>query len=516
MARYPTIVAAASLVLIGAAGRAQNPPSTPASEPAKNAVAAVPKSEQSVTRNTVTIGGTAIDYTATAGTLVVRNAKDEPYASIGYVAYTKNGVADPAKRPLTFAYNGGPGSSSIWLHMGALGPRRIVTNDPKATPPPPYQVVDNAYSVLDVTDLVMIDPVGTGIAKAVGEAKDKDFWGVDPDIDSFVRFIRQYVTENGRWGSPKYLLGESYGTTRSAGIVDQLQDKEGMAFNGVVLVSLALDLRAIFDEITANEQPYPLYLPTFAAVAWYHNALPDRPSELRPFLAEVTAFALGEYAHALLLGDNLPAAERAVVLGKLRRYTGLGVDYLDKANLRVQEGQFTKELLREHRETVGRLDARFLGTSFDMLGEHAEFDPQASAIGPAFTAAFLDYYHRELKVSTDRTYVIDAPVWKEWDNKHKVGHEEMPQPIANTCPDLAHAMGTNPDLRVLVLQGLYDLATPTLATEYQVSHLALPAELRSHIEIKTYEAGHMMYLHELSLRQFKADVAAFIQATDRL
>ncbi len=509
------LIAATVIVFAAAAARAADPAAAPTAAPAAKE-AAPPKPVQSITRRTLTIGGAAIDYTATAGTLIVRNGKDEPYASIGYVAYTKNGVADPARRPLTFAYNGGPGSSSVWLHMGVLGPRRIVTSDAAATPPPPYQVADNASSVLDVTDLVMIDPVGTGISAAVGEAKDKEFWGVDADIEEFVRFIRAYVTENGRWGSPKYLLGESYGTTRSAGIVDVLQSGHGMAFNGVILVSLALDLGAIFDGIPANQQPYPLFLPTYAAVAWYHKALPERPAELAPFLAEAREFALGEYAHALLLGDALPAAERSAVIARLHRFTGLSEDYIDKADLRVREGQFTKELLREHRETVGRLDARFLGTSFDQLGEEAEMDPMSTAVGGAYTAAFLDYYHRELKVGTDRTYVLGAPLWKSWDFSHKIGGADFPQPMVNTGPDLAHAVGTNPALRVLILQGLYDLATPLLATEYSVAHLGLPAEARSRVEIKVYDAGHMMYIHEPALRQFKADVAAFIAATDRL
>ncbi len=514
MTRNQIVTVVAVLALTAAAARAADPPATPTPTPAAKD-AAVPKPEQWITRHSLTIGGAAIDYTATAGTLIVRNGKDEPYASIGYVAYTKNGVADPARRPLTFAYNGGPGSSSVWLHMGVLGPRRIVTSDAADTPPPPYQVADNAASVLDVTDLVMIDPVGTGISKAVGDAKDKDFWGVDADIEEFARFIRQYVTENGRWGSPKYLLGESYGTTRSAGIVDALQSSYGMAFNGVVLVSVALDLGAIFDGIPANEQPYPLFLPSYAAVAWYHKALPNR-TELAPLLAEVREFALGEYAHALLLGDALPAAERAAVIEKLHTYTGLSAGYIDKADLRVREGQFTKELLREYLVTVGRLDARFLGTSFDQLGETAEMDPMSTAVGGAFTAAFLDYYHRELKVATDRTYVLGAELWKSWNFSHKVGGADVPQPMVNTGPDLAHAIGSNPNLRVLILQGLYDLATPLLATEYTVAHLGLPPEARSRVAMKVYDAGHMMYIHEPALRQLKADVAAFIAATDRL
>jgi carboxypeptidase C (cathepsin A) len=304
MRRTLITVVAAVAVLVGPLARGDEKPAaeTPKPEAAKKE-SEPPKPEQSVTQHSLLVGGTTVNYTATAGTLIVRNEKDQPYASVGYIAYIKRDGGDLAKRPITFSYNGGPGSSSVWLHMGVLGPKRIVTSDAAATPPPPYTVVDNAYSILDKTDLVMIDPVGTGISKAVGEAKDKEFWGVDPDIESVSRFIKQYVTENDRWNSPKYLLGESYGTTRSAGVVDYLQTNASMAFNGVILVSVALDLEAIFD-LPGNERTFPMFLPTYAAVAWYHKLLPNRP-ELVPFLDEVRKFALGEYTSALLKGADL-------------------------------------------------------------------------------------------------------------------------------------------------------------------------------------------------------------------
>jgi len=481
----------------------------------EKAEAEAPKPESSVTQHAIVIDGTRISYTATAGALIVNNDKDKPYASMGYVAYTKDGVTDPSQRPITFAYNGGPGSSSIWLHMGALGPRRIVTSDAEATPPPPYEVVDNGSSILDVTDLVMIDPVGTGFSKAVGKAKDKDFWGVDADIESMSRFIVEFVNENNRWNSPKYLLGESYGTTRSAGMVDYLQSKEGMQFNGVVLVSCAMDFQTIVDR-GGSDLPFALYLPTYAAVALYQKALPEQPPDRDAFLDEVRAFALGEYTHALAQGNQLSAAEREKVLAKLHRYTGLSVEYLDRADLRVQEAQFTKELLRGKRETVGRLDARFVGFSFDQLGERASYDPQSTAIDGAFTAAFMDYLHRELKFGADKQYVTSASLWGKWDYKHRAPGSRFPQPVVNTAPDLAHALGTNPYLRVLALQGDYDLATPSLATDYVFWHMNLDPELASHITVDTFEAGHMMYLHEPSLKKFKAAVAAFVKATDRL
>ena len=512
-----TAITLAFLLAMGSlAGAADEKPAKGVANKGEHAEKAEePKPIQSVTEHSVVIGGKAVSYTATAGTLIVRNAKDEPYASMGYVAYTRKDVGDLSRRPVTFAYNGGPGSSSIWLHMGVLGPKRVVTTDAAPTPPAPYAVVDNAESILDETDIVMIDPVGTGVSRAVGEAKDKDFWGADPDIESVSRFIKQYVTDNGRWNSPKYLLGESYGTTRSAGVVNYLQGNENMSMNGVVLVSVALDLEAIFS-FPGNERPYPLILPSYAAVAWYHQVLPNRPAELEPFLDEVRSYALDEYAHALALGDDLEDAERTAVARKLHEYTGLSVDYLEKANLRVREAQFTQELLREHHETVGRLDARFTGPSLDVLSEEADYDPQSAAISAAYTAGFLDYYYGELKFPRDKTYNVSAHVFGSWNFNHKLPGSRFPVPgLTNTGPDLARALTTNPTLRVLVLNGYFDLATPFLATESMMSHLNLEEDLRSHVEMKYYQAGHMMYIHQPSLQKFKQDVAAFIDRTSR-
>jgi carboxypeptidase C (cathepsin A) len=468
-----------------------------------------PKAEQYATRHAITIGGRSLAYTATAGTLILRDKDGEPSAAIGYIAYIKQDVKDPATRPIMFSYNGGPGSSSIWLHMGALGPRRIVVTDAGPTPPPPYRVVDNEYSVLDRTDLVMIDPVGTGVSKAIGKKKDKDFWGVDADIEEMSRFIHQYVTENGRWNSPRYLLGESYGTTRSAGMVDYLQTQLGMSFNGVVLVSLALDIEALFDW-PANERTFPLFLPTFAATSWYHKALPAQPAQLGPFLDEARAYALGPYTAALMKGDGIAPAQRDSVAEALHRFTGLPVDYILKANLRVTEAEYTAELLRDRRETVGRLDSRFLGGTFDPLTQNAEYDPQSASIEAAYTAAFLDYYHRELNFPTDRDYRVFGPesLFGAWDFKHRAPGGQ--QGYVNTGPDLAHALQFNPKLRVLVLSGNFDLATPFLATEYTLSHLGLPPEARQRIATRYYDAGHMMYVNEDALRQMKADVGAFL------
>jgi len=507
-----------SAILVLSASPAQKP-AAQAADSTTPEKAVPPGPERSVTQHKIVVGGTAVNYKATSGTLIVRDAKDQPYASIGYFAYTKNDAADPSRRPITFAYNGGPGSPSVWLHMGALGPKRVVTTDAAPTPPPPFKIVDNEWSLLDRTDLVMIDPVGTGFSRAVGEAKDKDFWGVDPDIESIARFIKQYITENGRWNSPKYLLGESYGTTRSAGVVDYLQSKEYMSFNGVILVSLATDLDLIVEGNIEGAKDHnwqlPLWLPTYTAVAWYHKALPERPAELAPLLDEVRAFALGEYAHALALGNGLSPAGRKDVIEKMRRYTGLSPEYLERADLEVSLGQFAKELFRSRRDTVGLLDARFLGISFNPRGESAEFDPMDAAISPAFLAAFMDYLQRDLNFGQGKTYRPDAGAFEIWDFKHKVEGSALPQQMVYTGVNLAHAMGTNPHLKVLVLQGIYDLVTPLLATEYMVSHLGLRPDLRPNISIKYYDAGHMMYLHEPSLKKFRADVAAFIDATAR-
>ncbi len=504
MTRKSVVFAALLLCSAGLARADGMPEAAGEAKPA----AAVPKSEQSVTQHSIVIDGKTIAYTATAGTLIVRNGKDEPAASIGYVAYTKKDT-DLTTRPVTFSFNGGPGSSSIWLHMGALGPRRVVTVDSGPTPPPPYEVVDNPWSVIDKTDLVMIDPVGTGLSRAVGKSEDKDFWGVDQDIESVSRFIKEYVSTNGRWRSPKFLLGESYGTTRSGGIAKYLETRENMALNGVILVSVALDIEAIF-AWPGNDRPYALILPTFTAVAAVHKALPSPPADLEALLTEVRAFALGEYSAALAKGDRLGEAERKAVAEKLHRYTGLSADYWVRANLRVRESQFCQELLREKREVVGRLDGRFLGRTFDALAVEADYDPQSAAISAAFTAAFLDYLHSDLKFGDGKTYkVMNEMAAPAWDWKHNSGWF-IASPVPNTALDLGQAMIYDPNLRLLVLNGLYDLATPFFATESMIDHLGLPADLRSNIEMKYYPAGHMMYLHEPSLHQWKADIAAFI------
>jgi len=488
-------------------------PTCPGDDP-KGKEVPEPKPEQAVTHHRLKIGAATIDYAATAGTLILRNAEDRPVASIGYIAYTQSDVSDPGRRPLTFAFNGGPGSSSMWLHMGVLGPRRIVTVDAAPTPPPPYSVVDNEDSILDRTDLVMIDPVGTGVSRAVCGHKDEEFWGVDADVDQVTRFIAQYVTDQERWRSPKFLLGESYGTTRAAGVVDALQERWSMAFNGVILVSVATDLEALF-AIPGNDRPYPLYLPSYAAAAWYHHQIPGT-RDLKSLLDDARAFAVGPYLSALMKGDALTDQERDQLASRLHELTGLSPDYLKAARFRVSESMFTKELLAAKELTVGRLDARFTGATVDPLAKEMHYDPQASAVAPAFVAAFLDYYYRDLNAARERTFKpFNWEIGRHWKWEHKPPVGEYPQPFVNTTPDLGHAMTLNTGLRTLILNGYFDLATPIFATEYTVAHLGLPASLRDHVQMKYYEAGHMMYIHPASLHQMKADLAAFIDTASR-
>ncbi|HET7757569.1 MAG TPA: hypothetical protein VFK87_09965 [Steroidobacteraceae bacterium] len=475
----------------------------------------LPLAHSSVTEHHFSAAGKAFDYTATAGTLIIRDDDDRPVASIGYVAYTRKPARAGEQRPLMFAFNGGPGSSSLWLHMGVLGPKRVVVSDPGPTPNAPYRTVENEFSVLDKSDLVMIDPVGTGLSHAVCDHKDTEFWAVDPDIDSVSRFIAQYVSDNDRWSSPKYLLGESYGTTRGAAIVNYLRARRSLEFNGLILVSVATDIEAIFAELPGNDRPYSVYLPGYAAVAWYQHALPHQPPALEPFLAEVRAYAMGPYTSALLKGDALGAAERDAVAAQLHEYTGLPVQYLKDANLRVSEIAFAHELLRDKRETVGRLDGRFVGPTQDPLAKEADYDPQSAAIGAAFTAAFLDYYHSELKFGQGVTYyTTNYGIGEKWKWTHKTDGGE--QPLVNSDVDLAQALVQDVNLKVLVLCGYYDLATPFSATEYVMSHLGVPPAASERIKLKYYEAGHMMYVHPPSAAKMKRDLDAFIDSTDRL
>ncbi|MBL7848181.1 MAG: carboxypeptidase [Cyclobacteriaceae bacterium] len=475
----------------------------------------IPKGEVSTTSHTVKIDGKIIAYKAMAGTMLMRNSEDQPIALHGFTAYIKDGTTDAKTRPITFVFNGGPGSSSIWLHMGVVGPRRAVVNDPGFTPAAPYTLEENGSSLIDVTDIVMMDPIGTGLSRAVGKSKNKDFWGVDQDIKAISQFIKQFVTENDRWNSPKYLLGESYGTFRNAGVVNYLQDNVGMSMNGVIMVSAVFDLRTlVFAQ--GDDISYVMNLPTYAATAWYHNKVPNKPASLEAFLNEARAFAKTEYTQALMEGDGLTGAAREKALDRLAYFTGLSKTYLDKANLRVVEPEFTEELLRAERKTVGRLDSRYTGINQDPLTQYSQFDPQSTSISPGYTTLFMDYYYNTLKVNKANTYHVSAYSRQgfDWDWKHAKNGGGFPTP-PNTGVDLAEAMSRNPNLKVLILNGLYDLATPFYGVEYSIDHMELEKEIKANFIMKYYEAGHMMYTHRPSLEQFKRETADFILKTSR-
>ena len=468
-----------------------------------------PKEESSLTDHSIKIGGQTIAYKATASTTLIKDEKGEPTASIFTIAYTRSDVKDMSQRPISFVYNGGPGSSSIWLHMGAFGPRRVVTTDAGPTPPPPFKLVDNAECLLDKTDLVFVDPVGTGFSRAVGKAKDKDFWGVDQDVKSLAQLIATYISRNGRWNSPKFLIGESYGTFRSAALGNYLQQHNGMYFNGIDLISSVLDLGTI-SFLPGDDMPYIFYVPSYAATASYHKMLKDPPADLNVFLVEARQFAATEYAGALMKGTNLSAAEKADIAKKLSRFTGLSEDYLIKADLRVKLPQFMAELQRARGLATGRLDARFSGPEPDLLAEYAFNDPQSAAVEGAFVAAFNSYVREDLKFGKDLTYNTSADIdqW-DWKRTGQGTHHGFPG-SPNVEQDLVEALVTNPQLHVEVENGLYDLATPFSATEYTMTHLGLPENLQKNIHLQYYDAGHMMYLHEADLSKLKANVATFL------
>ncbi len=483
---------------------------TPAAKPAAVAVALpVPKEEKSITRHRLIIDGKTIRYTATAGNLIVKNNKNEAIGSFFYVAYTEDGVKDLSHRPVTFLFNGGPGSSSIWLHMGSFGPMRVVTSDAQATPPPPYDLVPNPYSLLDKSDLVFIDAIGTGFSRIVGQGTPKDFYGTNADIESFGKFIERYVTLNNRWDSPKFLLGESYGTTRAAGLVDWLQAK-GMAFNGVILQSSWLNGFVDFPGPAFSlDLPYELYLPTMAATAWYHDKLPQKPSNLPAFLQQVRQFALGDYARALDQGDKLSSADTQAIAQKLHDYSGLPVQYILDAKLRITPDRFEKELLRGEQRTTGRLDARFLGIDHDAAGETPEYDASGSAIGPAYTAAFHWYLANDLKYKTDLDYKVEnfREVNLHWDNGQRIDGQKFP--LMDVEENLRQAMTENPHLKVFSANGYFDFATPFFETEYDLDHMGLDASLQKNIRYGYYQSGHMIYLHVPALAKYKADLAKF-------
>jgi carboxypeptidase C (cathepsin A) len=468
----------------------------------------IPEPQVSTTQQNVQINGKTIALTAKAGTQLLRDENNEPIALFGFTSYTQN---DPEpNRPIMFAYNGGPGSSSFWLHMGVLGPKRIVVNDPDFTPAAPYQLVNNDYSILDVADLVMIDPVGTGLSVPVGKAEFKDFWGVDQDIRSISLFITQYLIQNGRMNSPKYLLGESYGTFRNAGVMDKLLS-QGIAMNGVIMVSAVFDLRTLLFP-PHDDLPYIVHFPTYAATAWYHDMLSGKGDDLEAFIEEVRQFTENEYMPTLFKGDQLTGEDKRAMAIQLESYSGVSEDIWMNADLRLTAGEFFAELLRNEGETVGRLDSRYSGIQQDLIGQTADYDPQSAAISPAYITGFLHYFHNELGVSHDQLYSITAGRREgfKWDWSH-AGNERWGTSAAiNTGLDMARALTRDPNMKVLILNGYYDLATVFYGVEHSINHLGLPPEIKENIVMKYYPAGHMMYTHPPSLEQFKKDVAEFI------
>ncbi len=494
---------------------------------------------ESTTQGTVDVGGQHIAYTAVAGTLTVgstdaqdaqlgmdgkpqansqlanaepKEAKDAtPVAKIFYVAYFKKD-AKAEERPITFFYNGGPGSSTVWLHMGSLGPKHVVTSTDQHLPAAPYKMIDNAESLLDTSDLVFIDMPGTGFGRLAGKDAEKAFWGVDEDANAFARFIVRFITKYNRWNSPKYIFGESYGTTRSAVLADILENAKSIDLNGVILLSQIFNFTTDIDFPNGNpgvDLPYVLALPTYAATAWYHKKLPTQPAELEPFLKDVEEFAMGPYTHALALGTDISADEKEAVAGKLHEYTGLPVAYLKKANLRVNGGEFEKTLQEDQDLTTGRLDTRFSGPNLNPLSEGAEYDPQSSAISSAYVSLFNDYVRKDLKYGDGQTYLPEAQFGgAQWDFKHNGNPIDL-----NVATDLAEALKTNPRLRIMVNGGYYDLATPFFAAQYEEKHLPIPQSLAKNIEYDWYESGHMVYVRDESLKQLHDRVAAFIKST---
>ncbi len=505
-----------------AAALAHAKPATPAA-PSPNPAQFWTTPHTVTTHGSVTVGGRVIHYTAKAGTLILRDKADKPTGEMFYVAYFKNG-AHLAHRPIAFLYNGGPGGSSAPLHIGAFGPVRVVTQSHTHTPPAPYRLVKNQYSLLDVSDLVFVDAMGTGFSRIIGKADGgvgtpKMFYGIDPDGQAFAQFITRFLSQYDRWNSPKYLIGESYGTTRSAVVAGILENDDNIDLNGVVLLSTILNFDTSIDQANLNpgvNLPYALALPTYAAVAWYHKRLSQPPARLHPFLDEVQSWAMGPYLSALNRGAALPRTQEKAIAAQMAEYTGLPEHYLLKADLRVTGPEFEQELLSSEGKTTGRLDARFSGPTLDPLAEYAEYDPLISGIGSAYVSAANTYLRDTLHFGAGHRYVfLSGTVGNDWKWQHTPPGSGSPAPVApNVLPDLATTMTLDPHLKVLVNAGYFDLATPYYAAVYQMRQLPMQPQLQKNIEFRFYHTGHMIYVRPQGLADLHANIAEFLRQTE--
>lgn len=497
------------LVVFGWSAARAAPPSV-AEKPGTRAVAVTGKIDDeqlSVTRHSVKIQGKRFDYVATAGTLPLKTEEGKVQARMFFVAYTKAGDVDLAKRPVTFCFNGGPGSSSVWLHLGMLGPKRVRIPDDASSPKPPYRLVENQYSLLDRSDLVFIDPVTTGYSRPAKGEKGSQFHGYKEDIESVGRFIQRYVTKFRRWPSPKFLLGESYGTTRAAGLSDHLQDRYKMYLNGIVMVSSVIDFQTLaFGR--DNDLPYVLFLPGYTATAWYHKRLPHelQKQDLKQTLKQVEKFAVQEYAPALMKGAALGKKDHRRIVAAYARYTGLSPAFVERSNLRVSLSRFAKELLRKHRRTIGRFDSRFKGIDRDAADSRNEYDPSGAAVYGAFGETINSYLRSELKFQSELPYEVLTGRVHPWNFK------QFTNRYVSVSDTLRQAMTKNPHLKVFVACGYYDLATPYFASVYSYNHLALDPALRKNLRLRYYHAGHMMYIYEPALKRLRKDLEEFYSA----
>jgi carboxypeptidase C (cathepsin A) len=454
-------------------------------------------------RRSIPLHGRTLAYTVTPGHLTIRNDKGEPTASMFYVAYTMPS-ANGRPRPVTFLFNGGPGSSTMWLHMGSFGPMKVDASTPQTIAGPPFRYGPNPDTLLDISDLVFIDAPTTGLSREIGKAEPKDFFGVDKDIDAFTRTIQRYLTKYQRWNSPKFIIGESYGTTRAAGLSRSLLD-QGVQLNGITFISTVFN----FADFQGDQQMVN-FLPTYAADAWYHAKIEGKP-DLMTFLQQAREFASGPYALALQQGENLSDEERQSIAQQMAHFTGLSPDYILRTNLRVDPERFRRELLRDRHEIIGRIDSRYVGTEAEYVGSDPSYDPQGSAITGAFVGALNDYLLRDLGYKTDLVYRPNNYGQVFGDNPWEFTHKSADgrQQIADTSVDLADAMRQNPRMKILSANGVFDLATPFHGAEYEFHHLALEPQLRANVRYTYYRAGHMMYIDPASARQLKADLASF-------